>query len=353
MKILINTPDISLLGGVANHYKGLIDFWTENVKYNFIGSRMSIPGILLIPFDLIKFFIKCLIFQPNIIVLNPSLGKRAFYRDALFLKISYFLKIKTIVFFHGWDKKFEKQLSSNPQIFQKQYGYASAFIVLASEFKELIHSWGIDKHIYITTTKVDDKLISDFSIEKKIYKKNILFLARIIEEKGVYVALEAFKKIVNLFPDTKLTIVGDGSDLANIQRLVKELNLSNVLITGALSGESLKEQFGKADIYIFPTFYGEGMPTSVLEAMAFGLPIITRPVGGLSDFFQNKKMGYLIDSLNPDDFAEKITSLFNDQKNIKEIGKYNYNYAKKHFYASNVALKMESIFNKGYKNRLK
>lgn len=350
MKILINTPDISLLGGVANHYKGLKDFWTEDVKYNFIGSRKNIPGILLIPFDLIMFFMKCLIFQPNIIVLNPSLGNRAFYRDALFLKISYFLKIKTIVFFHGWDKEFEKQLSINPQIFQKKYGSATAFIVLASEFKEVIQSWGIEKPIYMTTTKVDDKLIIDFVFGNKIYYKNILFLARIIEEKGVYVALEAFSKICDLFPDSKLTIVGDGSALFDIRRLVDERTLKNVLITGPLFGEELKEQFKNADIYIFPTFYGEGMPTSVLEAMAFGLPIITRPVGGLIDFFDNKKMGYLIDSLNPDDFAEKITSLFDDQNKIKEIGEFNYQYAKNHFYASNVAVKMESIFNKEYKN---
>lgn len=95
------------------------------------------------------------------------------------------------------------------------------------------------------------------------------------------------------------------------------------------------------------------MPTSVLEAMAFGLPIITRPVGGLSDFFENEKMGYLVQSLNPNDFAEKIIYLFDNQDSIEEIGEYNYIYAKKHFYASNVALKMESIFNKEYKNGLK
>lgn len=353
MKILINTPNLNELGGVANHYKGLKGFWNENIKYNTVGSRKKIPGIFFLLFDLITFFIKCLVFHPDIVLLNPSLGKRAFYRDALFLKITFILKIKTIVFFHGWDNEFEQQLSSTTHIFKKKYGTASAFIVLATEFKEVIQSWGIDKPVYLSSTKVDDNLICDFIIENKIYKKNILFLARIIKEKGIYIAIEAFQKIINLYPETELTIVGDGSDLSDIKRIVNELNLTNVLITGALSGESLKEQFCKADIYIFPTFYGEGMPTSVLEAMAFGLPIITRPVGGLSDFFENKKMGYLVHSLNPDDFTEQIISLFNDQENIKEIGKYNYHYAKTHFYASNVALKMESIFNKEYKNGLK
>src|SRR5690554_1119643 len=46
MKILINTPDISLLGGVANHYKGLQSHWTENVKYNFVGGRKGIRQML-------------------------------------------------------------------------------------------------------------------------------------------------------------------------------------------------------------------------------------------------------------------------------------------------------------------
>lgn len=65
------------------------------------------------------------------------------------------------------------------------------------------------------------------------------------------------------------------------------------------------ETFISHDIYCFPT-YGEGMPVSLLEAMAFGFPVVTRPVGGIKDFFENGKHGFLTNSKDPEIFAELI-----------------------------------------------
>ena len=82
-------------------------------------------------------------------------------------------------------------------------------------------------------------------------------------------------------------------------------NLSDVKFTGRLGGEALSNAYKKADFFLFMS-YGEGMPTVVLEAMAFGLPVFTRNVGGLVDFFENGRMGYISDSLNPVDFANAM-----------------------------------------------
>ena len=103
----------------------------------------------------------------------------------------------------------------------------------------------------------------------------------------------------------------------------------------------MKEAFRKGDLYLFPSFH-EGMPTSVLEAMAFGIPVITRPVGGLVDFFENEKMGKMVDSIKPSDFTEAIESLLTNVNLVKQISLYNYQYAQKHFLASRIALDMEN-----------
>jgi glycosyltransferase involved in cell wall biosynthesis len=98
----------------------------------------------------------------------------------------------------------------------------------------------------------------------------------------------------------------------------------------------------ESDIYILPT-WGEGMPASVLEAMAFGLPVITRPVGGIVDFFETPKMGYLIESKSENDFYEAIFQLLNDKDRLTEISIYNHQYALSHFAASKVAGSLESV----------
>lgn len=99
-------------------------------------------------------------------------------------------------------------------------------------------------------------------------------------------------------------------------------------------------------MYLFPTFHAEGMPTSVLEAMALGLPIITRPVGGIQDFFIDGKMGRLIDSLDPDDFASAIMDYIQKTVEVKRISLFNHEYALKHFMASTVAKQIENELSK-------
>ena len=121
MKILINTPDISLLGGVANHYKGLKNFWHEDITYNYVGGRKKIPGQIILIYDFFKFILICLLKNYDLVVINPSLGSTAIKRDALFLKITSFFKLKTIVFIHGWDKEMEYIIFKNPINFKKKF----------------------------------------------------------------------------------------------------------------------------------------------------------------------------------------------------------------------------------------
>lgn len=344
MKILINTPDLSLAGGVANHYKGLLGHWSTKVKYNYVGGRKIIPGLFILPFDYIKFVVLCLSRKYDIIILNPSLNKNAIARDAVFLKIAVFFKKKCFVFWHGWDKQQEIKISSNPKKFLDKYKYADGFLVLASEFKMKLKQWGLNAPIHLTSTKVDDNLLVNFEISKKQYQEfNILFLARLEKEKGIYTTIEVFEILQEKYPNVNLYIAGSGSESRRVREFVDKRNLNNVHFLGNISGNELIQVFEKNTVYVLPTTHGEGMPTSVLEAMAFGLPVITRPVGGINDFFENGKMGYLINSVKPEDYIEKTTHLIENTEIIIQMGQYNYDYAKKHFMASKVAKQIEKI----------
>ena len=112
-----------------------------------------------------------------------------------------------------------------------------------------------------------------------------------------------------------------------------------------LDGGALVDELSGADIYLLPTYHGEGMPTSILEAMAFGLVVITRPVGGLNDFFENGKMGLIVESKKSGDFERAIRRILEaDADEISTISKYNMEYAAQKFYASKVAKRLLQIF---------
>lgn len=214
---------------------------------------------------------------------------------------------------------------------------------MASRFRDKLKTWGITKPIKLTTTKVDDELIEGFNIESKERDKTLLFLARIEQEKGIFITLQTFKRIKQMYSDATLLIAGDGSALTGAKEFVEEKDILDVKFKGYIRGDELKNVFKRSDIYILPT-YGEGMPTSVLEAMAFGLAVVTRPVGGMVDFFENGKMGYVVDSMMPSDFTEKVIEILNDKEKIKEISRYNHQFAMEHFLASKVAVRLEESF---------
>lgn len=343
MKILINTPALYIPGGVANHYKGLQNFWSEDVSYNYIGGRKGIQGPSILIFDYIKFIFLCAFGNYDVILLNPSLGKTAIQRDAWFLRISKWFNLKTFVFFHGWDDSLAQRISESPEGFVKKYNRADGFIVLANVFRNQMKNWGISSPIQLSTTKVDNSLLNKFDLGQKSWNKTILFLARIEEKKGIFTTINAFKQVLAKFPEAKLKVAGNGRALERAKQFVLDQTIANVEFLGHTSGDKLIESFSQSSVYILPTTHGEGMPTSVLESMSFGLPVISRPVGGLVDFFQEGKMGYLLESIEPGGYADKIIDLLRNEDKLEEIGKFNHEYAKNQFMASKVALEIENI----------
>ena len=344
MKILINAPKLIEPGGVANHYLGLKNYFSEKVLFNTIGTRMKIKGIWFLPFDLIKFFIKILFWNPDVIIINPSFANKALKRDAIYLNIASTLNKKVIVFFHGWDNEYQHLVFNNAAWFIKQYKHAHTFIVLAAEFKNALESLFTDVPIFLSTTKVDDKLLENFDISKKEYNnKGILYLARIEENKGIFELLAAFKELKKEMTGLLLIIAGSGAARQRAIEYVNKNSIQDVLFTGYISGEEKTRILSTSDIYVFPSYHGEGMPTSLLEAMAFGLPVITTTAGGIKDFFQNNRMGLICEPKNTNDLKQKISGMLKDIPALQKTGYNNYKYATAHFLASQVAKKLEDI----------
>ena len=344
MKILINTPRLIPQGGVANHYIGLKDYWTEEVLYNPIGKKGSVSGsgVFKLPWDIVVFVYKILSFRPDIILLNPSLSKSAVVRDMIFLRIAILFRKKVAVFFHGFNV--DNLVKMNTRSLSQKLNKCKCVFVLANEFAERLRNVGVSCPIHLTTTKVDDKLVSNFDVKEKTgIVRNILFLARIHKHKGIFIALDAFKLLQEKYPNLQFRIVGNGPALKEAEQMVLEKHIPHVCFVGALSGDKLIHEYANADLYLFPTYHHEGMPTSVLEAMAFGLPVFSRKVGGLNDFFENDKMGYITDSLNPVDFANAMMPYIENSSLTKEVANYNSQYACSHFMASRVAKQLEAI----------
>ncbi len=353
MKTLVNTPALNKKGGVASYLNTLKSYFPEYVHYFTIGDRGPRESHLLTPFRMQKdywgFFHKITKESYDILHINPSLGGRALIRDAGFVMIAKALRAKVIVFMHGWNLECEKRIQDKYlRLFREAFFRADAFIVLAQTFRSKLRNWGYTGPVYVETTAIDDRMFEQSKNRTGPYSSgneafNILFLSRVEKEKGIFEALAAYECVKNRCPVARLVVAGDGGALDAAKTYAHDRKLRDVSFLGHVMGRTKYQVFRQAHCYLFPT-YSEGMPTSVLEAMAFGLPVITRPVGGLRDFFENGHMGYMIDSLEPSIFAEALEKLITDPKKCEKIGHFNREYARKRFAASRVARRIKQIY---------
>lgn len=134
-------------------------------------------------------------------------------------------------------------------------------------------------------------------LEKRNYQRLhrqapiLLFAGRIVEEKGIFVLLDAFKEITQFLRGSILWIVGDGSDLERCKTYSEKIDLRNVVFWGRQT--DVTHFYLEADIFVFPSFR-EGLPNVILEAMSYQMPIVTTNVGIIPQVIRNKKEGLLV-----------------------------------------------------------
>lgn len=232
-------------------------------------------------------------------------------------------------------------------LFRLVYLRVNAFIVLADAFRTSLRSMGYAGPIEIMTTVSDSDLLSKvgyYPSRTDVGEPfHILFLSRIERTKGVFESLQAFEILQSKHSNAHMTIAGIGAALDETRGYVSARNLSNVRFAGYVRGDLKAEEFNRAHCYLFPS-YTEGMPISVVEAMSFGLPVVTRSVGALVDFFVDEEMGFITKSKDPVVFAELLERLMLSPELCNRMSLRNREYALSHFNPERVASRLISLY---------
>lgn len=356
MRVLIAVPRLAMPGGVANYYKTLRPYLDEQKVYFEIGSlpdeKSQWAKLCRSVRDFWSFHRLLSTSSFDLVHLNPSIRPYALLRDGLLLLIARLHRRIVLVYYRGWHPGVEASVRKNyPRLFRFVYGRAAASVVLAEEFRDTLAELGLRMPIYIETTVVDDAVFAGEAAAQAPDTRSgtagesgrILYLGRLDKGKGLPEAIEAFARLQQRWPEATLTVAGDGPERAVVERDVQQRGLRGVRFLGHVTGNAKSDTFRQADIYLF-TSLAEGMPNSVLEAMAFGLPVVTSLVGGIRDFFEDDRMGYATDSLDAEVYAELLNRLVSDPALCHKIGQYNRDYARQRFSASVVAARLQAIY---------
>lgn len=148
----------------------------------------------------------------------------------------------------------------------------------------------------------------------------VLFMGRIGIRKGAYDLADASAIVHSELPEVRFRICGDG-EVEKLREYIDHLGMSgNVELPGWVSDKNM--YYGGADIYVLPS-YAEGLPMSVIEAMAHGLPVVTTRVGGLPDIVEDGVNGFLIEPGDVQRLAHYIVELARDPGLRLEMGTKN------------------------------
>lgn len=197
--------------------------------------------------------------------------------------------------------------------------YADEIIVLSNDVKQYFKD-KYDRKTVMIPNGVNKPCIKPVNVIKEKYalekNKYILFLGRLVPEKGIKYLIEAFKSIKT---DKKLVIAGGSSDTNDFMHQLK--NMANedqrIIFTGFIDGEILEELYSNAYVYVLPSDL-EGMPLSLLEAMSYGNCCLVSNISECKDVVEDKAV--IFEKSNVEDLKNKLQKLI-DNKSLVEYYK--------------------------------
>lgn len=140
----------------------------------------------------------------------------------------------------------------------------------------------------------------------------LLTVARLIPEKGVFDLLDALA-IVRRDRPCRLLAAGTGPARDDLVSRIAALHLEDAVdLLGYVSGSQLEEAYRRADLFVLPTYFAEGFPLSIMEAMSHGLPIVTTRIRGSADQLVAGEHGLFVPPHDPQTLAEVIVDLLDD-----------------------------------------
>lgn len=140
-------------------------------------------------------------------------------------------------------------------------------------------------------------------------EKIILFMGRLVYEKGVQHLISAMPKILEHYHDAKLVIAGKGGMIEELKQQVDNLGLGNkVYFAGYLNGKDVAKMYKAADISVFPSTY-EPFGIVALEAMLAEIPIVVSDIGGLNEIVEHRQTGMKTYCGNSNSIADSILEL--------------------------------------------
>jgi len=255
---------------------------------------------------------------------------------------------KVIIHLHGamFHIYYQKANIFEKKIIEFGFNLADKIIVLSDWWREQISKiTSLDKIIVVKNAVY----IRDYKSISRNFSRplNVLFMGRLESRKGVYDILDAAERLSP--KEVVIFLCGDG-EISNVKKKVEEKGIGKwVKIMGWIDGKRKELMFKKAHIFLLPS-YNEGLPMSILEALAYGIPVISTPVGGIPEAIRDGQNGFLIPPGRPDLIVDTLRKIANNPELWKQLSLNARKTYKEKFDMKHIEYKLRQIYSELLKN---
>lgn len=237
-------------------------------------------------------------------------------RKSIFLFMARLAKKKVVVHFHAFSPETTIESKFKP-VYKYIFTHADAAIVLSQYWKETVNkAFRLGDKVRIIYNPCVAE-VSDKEYDKGNY---ILYAGTLNQRKGYVDLIKAFALIANKHSDWKVVFAGNG-EVEKGKELAKEKKIAEQCVfTGWISGDDKDRWFKQSHIFCLPS-YAEGFSMAVLDAFAYGLPVITTPVGGIPDVAKNGENMLLFRAGDIKGLAKQLDRLINDKDLYDKLSK--------------------------------
>lgn len=260
---------------------------------------------------------------------------------------------KVITSFHGYDISGYVQ-SHGRDIYDPLFALGDIFLPVSERWRAELISLGCQPdRITLHRMGVD---LSKFAFMPRDPRRHggirLLTVARLVEKKGLPYALRAVARLIDDWPQITYRIVGDGPLRSELLALIGELGISrHVSLLGAQSHEAVAAIMRDADLFLLPSVVSaegdqEGIPVSLMEAMAAGLPVLTTRHSGIPELVQDGVSGFLVPEGDVDALTERLQYLLEHPGVWAEMGRAGHTFVREHHEISKTTDELVGIYSR-------
>jgi len=261
-------------------------------------------------------------------------------------------KHPSIVSFHGADVMVDMNKPAYRETTLQMLDAVTLVLVRSESLRRALTDLGGDpEKIEVQRTGIP---LEEFPFRQRELPNNgewhFVQAGRLIEKKGLPVTIRAFEVFVRQYPNATLRIAGEGPLLRELEMLARELKIAQrVSFTGFLSQEQLREIYYRSHIFLHPSQTGrdgnqEGIPNSMLEAMATGLPVFATEHGGIPEAIEHGVSGVLVPERDEFALVETLLDAVQDPGFLSRIAQSGADAVRQRFDLPQQARRLEDIY---------